>query len=310
MTGAGTQDNPYVVYTATELHNALQQNGVYIRLGREIDCNEDLRSWPKCTVLAKELDLNNFDLLNIYAENDSVVFDVASVTEQFVVKNGRILNMILLNSALTTQKTFVVSGTAGDDIQQYGIVFDDVGLVMCVSGASTSTSDISTVIARGTFFNYCNTNIHCRLSKANHNLTPSSGNTYQPVQFFDSKLVLDIERTYATETSISTYGVGCTAAYYNSRAEINCHSVLDYSGAKFYPLGANSACTMSVFDIQYLGNARATNICNPIYMDGVSIYNSDRFQVTEPTEEMVGVTTELMKDANYLGSFGFHCEKV
>ena len=308
MTGAGTQDNPLVCYTASELHYALQQNGAYIKLGREIDCNEDLRSWPKCTVLAKELDLNNFDLLNIYAENDSVVFDVVSVTEQFVVKNGRILNMILLNSALTTQKTFSVSGTAGDDIQRYGIIFDDVGLVMRVSGASTS--DSGNVIARGTFFNYCNANIHCRLSKANHYLTSSQTNINQPIQFFDSKLVLDIEKTYATENAVLIHGVGCSAAYYNSRAEINCHSTLDYSGAKFYPLGSSSACTMSVFDIQYLGNARATNICNPSYMDGVSIYNSDRFQVTEPTEEMIGVTTELMKDADYLGSFGFHCEKV
>lgn len=308
MTGVGTQDNPYVVYTATELHNALQQSGAYIRLGREIDCNEDLRSWPKCTVLAKELDLNNFDLMNIYAENDSVVFDVASVAEQFVVKNGRILNMILLNSALTTEKRFTVSGTTGDDIQRYGIVFDDVGLIMRVSGASTS--DSGNVIARGTFFNYCNANIHCRLSKASHNLTSPHTNANQPVQFFDSKLVLDIEKTYASETAVLSHGVGCVAAYYNSRAEINCHSTLDYSGAKWYPLGASSACTMSVFDIQYLGNARATNICSPSYMDGVSIYNSDRFQVTEPTDEMVGVTTELMKDANYLGSFGFHCEKV
>lgn len=308
MTGAGTQDNPYVVYTATELHNALQQSGAYIKLGREIDCNEDLRSWPKCTVLAKELDLNNFDLMNIYAENDSVVFDVASVAEQFVVKNGRILNMILLNSALTTEKRFTVTGTAGDNIQRYGIVFDDVGLVMRVSGASTS--DSGNVIARGTFFNYCNTNIHCRLSKAQHYLTPSQTNANQPVQFFDSKLVLDIEKTYATENVVLVHGVGCSAAYYNSRAEINCHSMLDYSGATWYPLGSSSACTMSVFDIQYLGNARATNICSPSFMDGVSIYNSDRFQVTEPTDEMVGVTTELMKDANYLGSFGFHCEKV
>lgn len=295
MTGAGTQDNPYVVYTATELHNALQQSGVYIRLGREIDCNEDLRSWPKCTVLAKELDLNDFDLLNIYAENGSVVFDISKLKEQFIVKNGRILNMILLNSALTTNNASL-----------YAIKFSDIGFVANITGATTN--DTGNVIGRGVHFDYCNIKIDCTFSKAGHHLIDGNNETNKGAKFNDAKLVVDIDKKYGSAYDAYYNGVGVTGNFHNSRVEAVARKEIKATG-DFYPMGIYSMCDNSLFDINYTGTT-PKNICPTNQIKGVNVYNAERFSVLTANAGMIGMTAEQMKDADYLNSVGFYCEKV
>lgn len=295
MTGAGAQDNPYVVYTATELHNALQQSGVYIKLGREIDCNEDLKSWPKCTVLAKELDLNNFDLLNIYAENGSVVFDISKLNEQFVVENGRILNMILLNSALTSGNSAL-----------YAIKFNDVGLVAHITGATTR--DGGYVIGRGVHFDYCNMKIDCTFSQAGHHLIDGNGEVNKGAKFNDTKLVVDIDKNYGSAYDAYYFGVGVTGNFHNSRVEVIARKEIKKSDG-FYPMGVYGACDNSVFDINYTGTT-PENICPTNQIKGVNVYNAERFSVLTTNAGMIGMTAEQMKDADYLNSVGFYCEKV
>lgn len=295
MVGAGTQDNPFVCYTASELHYALQQNGAYIKLGREIDCNEDLRSWPKCTVLAKELDLNNFDLLNIYAENGSVVFDISKLKEQFVVKNGRILNMILLNSALTSANTAL-----------YAIKFNDIGLVAHITGATTA--DGGYVFGRGVYFDYCNMKIDCTFSKAGHHLIDGNSEINKGAKFTDTKLVVDIEKNYGSAYDAYYNGVGVTGIFNNSRVEVVAKKEIKASG-DFYPMGINSTCTNSIFDICYTGTT-AKNICPTNLIKGVNVYNAERFTVATVSAAMIGMTAEQMKDDEYLNSIGFYCEKV
>lgn len=291
MTGAGTQDNPFVCYTASELHNVLQQSGAYIKLGREIDCNEDLRSWPKCTVLAKELDLNNFDLLNIYAENDSVVFDISKLEEQFVVKNGRILNMILLNSALTSGNSAL-----------YAIKFNDIGLVARITGATTK--DSGSVIKQGVHFDYCNLKIDCTFSNTDHDLMTGYNEANKGVKFTDTKLVVDIDKNYNAYYS----SVGVTGSFYNSRVEVVAKKEIKATG-DFYPMGINGMCDNSLFDINYTGTT-PKNICPTNQIKGVNVYNAERFTVLTTNAGMIGMTAEQMKDADYLNSVGFYCEKV
>lgn len=295
MTGAGAQDNPYVVYTATELHNALQQSGVYIKLGREIDCNEDLKSWPKCTVLAKELDLNNFDLLNIYAENGSVVFDISKLNEQFVVENGRILNMILLNSALTSANTTL-----------YAIKFNDIGLVAHATGATTA--DGGYTIGRGVHFDYCNMKIDCTFSQTGHHLIDGNGEINKGAKFNDTKLVVDIDKNYGSAYDAYYNGVGVAGNFYNSRVEVVARKEIKKSD-DFYPMGINSMCDNSLFDINYTGTT-PKNICPTNQIKGVNVYNAERFTVLTTNAGMIGMTAEQMKDADYLNSVGFYCEKV
>lgn len=295
MTGAGTQDNPLVCYTASELHYALQQNGAYIKLGREIDCNEDLRSWPKCTVLTKELDLNNFDLLNIYAENGSVVFDISKLNEQFVVKNGRILNMILLNSALTSGNSAL-----------YAIKFNDIGLVARITGATNA--DGGSVIGRGVHFDYCNMKIDCTFSKAGHHLIDGNGEVNKGAKFTDTKLVVDIDKKYGSAYDAYYFGVGITGNFYNSRIEVVARKEIKATG-DFYPMGIYSMCDNSLFDINYTGTT-PKNICPTNQIKGVNIYNAERFTVLTTNAGMIGMTAEQMKDADYLNSIGFYCEKV
>lgn len=295
MAGAGTQDNPYIVYTATELHSTLQQSGVYVKLGREIDCNEDLRSWPKCTVLAKELDLNNFDLLNIYAENGSVVFDISKLNKQFVVKNGRILNMILLNSALTSGNSAL-----------YAIKFNDIGLVAHITGATTA--DGGSVIGSGVHFDYCNLKIDCTFSKPGHHLIYGTYEVNKGAKFNDAKLVVDIEKNYGSAYDAYYNGVGVTGNFHNSRVEAVARKEIKATG-DFYPMGIYSMCDNSLFDINYTGTT-PKNICPTNEIEGVNIYNSERFSVLTANAGMIGMTANQMKDADYLNSVGFYCEEV
>lgn len=107
MTGTGTQADPYIVYSWTELSSAVIKSGVYVKLGTDIDFNADaeavqayLRNSQYLFQLrCKELNGDGHRLSNIYnsqtGANGSYIFEAAYLSPGFEMKNLTFDNLIL-----------------------------------------------------------------------------------------------------------------------------------------------------------------------------------------------------------------------
>ena len=107
MTGTGTQNDPYIVYTWIEFSNAIITPDVYVKLGADIDLNEGTEiiqeylrnSQYIFTIRCKAIDGDGHRLSNIYnsqsGQNGSYIFEAAYLSPGFEIKNLIFDNMIL-----------------------------------------------------------------------------------------------------------------------------------------------------------------------------------------------------------------------
>jgi len=95
MTGTGTQEDPFVVYTIFELRSALGQTNAYVQMGCDIDCNDEYTIWQQLTVLATDFDLNDHHLWNINCKNGYVFYIPSGTMHLFTIHDGWIHNVEL-----------------------------------------------------------------------------------------------------------------------------------------------------------------------------------------------------------------------
>lgn len=107
MTGTGTQNDPYIVYTWIEFSNAIITPDVYVKLGADLDLNEGTEiiqeylrnSQSIFTLRCKAIDGDGHRLSNIYnsqsGQNGAYIFEAAYLSPGFEIKNLIFDNIIL-----------------------------------------------------------------------------------------------------------------------------------------------------------------------------------------------------------------------
>lgn len=99
ITGTGTQADPYIVHSYTELKTACNNNGVFVELANDIDCNsygEDFE-WDRVNVgTGTDFNLKGHTIKNFKVKENTYGFRLYDDT---LVHNGKILNVYLSGSS-------------------------------------------------------------------------------------------------------------------------------------------------------------------------------------------------------------------
>lgn len=108
MTGTGTQADPYIVGTWDELVTACSSYGVYVRLGADIDMNDE---YPEgitsgCDLNCCELDGDGHRIKNISAKNKAYIFHASYST--ISIKNIDFANTLLTLDASNPGISFFI----------------------------------------------------------------------------------------------------------------------------------------------------------------------------------------------------------
>ena len=93
ITGTGTQADPYVVTTWAELASKTSETGVYIKLGNDIDMNDE---YPEgltsgLTVKCAQIDGDGKAIKNLYFKSERFILCEGNCTW----KNTEFLNMVI-----------------------------------------------------------------------------------------------------------------------------------------------------------------------------------------------------------------------
>lgn len=92
MTGSGTKDEPYLVDTVLSFIAALLQDGAYIKVTKDLNCNNELQEWKTIVPTAIDVDMNGYKLLAPYIQTDQYLFNPTESTN-FTIRNGYILGV-------------------------------------------------------------------------------------------------------------------------------------------------------------------------------------------------------------------------
>lgn len=92
MTGSGTKDEPYLVDTVLSFIAALLQDGAYIKVTKDLNCNSELQEWKTIVPTAIDVDMNGYKLLAPYIQTDQYLFNPAESTN-FTIHDGYILGV-------------------------------------------------------------------------------------------------------------------------------------------------------------------------------------------------------------------------
>lgn len=92
MAGDGTKDSPYLVDTVLSFLAALLQDGAYVKVIKDLDCDKELQEWKTVIPVAVDVDMNGHELLAPYIQTDQYLFDPAQNTN-FTIHDGYILGV-------------------------------------------------------------------------------------------------------------------------------------------------------------------------------------------------------------------------
>lgn len=150
MTGAGTQNDPYIVSTWADLVTKAAESGVYIKLGANIDMNDE---YPEgitagCDLNCCELDGDGHKIKNISATNKAYIFR-ATYSGTLNIKNCSFINVKLEVNAANPGMTFFIDGQN-----------KTVNFYLCEFSGSMTGTGYTVYISRGTTtFTRCSFNM-------------------------------------------------------------------------------------------------------------------------------------------------------
>ena len=301
ISGTGTSSDPFMVHTALELRYALTATDAYVKLANHIDCDVDCPKWKTLNVGAVDLELNNFDILKIYAVDDTIVFN--KVGGRFTIHGGRILNLTMVGSVFNVSNY----GNEGVDEERYNNVLVDVGISLKATGCGTS----GYLFNRGTYFNRCNVGgdksgrlgVETTLPNASHHVFSISAIASAGVLFDDSWLALHTNNQDAA--SSQTYPFGFAGNFRHSRVE--CLTDIECASGN-YALGISSSATSSIFELKGNPNYSFSKLSSA--SSGINVFNSSEMTISSPTTAEIGCTTEQIRNSAYLNSVGFYNQGV
>ena len=312
MTGTGTQEDPFVVYTIFELRSALGQTNAYVQMGCDIDCNDEYTIWQQLTVLATDFDFNDHHLWNINCKNGYVFYIPSATMHLFTIHGGWIHNVELSGASFINDNyPASVSYTANNSTGNYGTVIQDMAIYTNV-GELFYTGTNTRLWGRGTRF-------HTTVWKGKvHSASSSSYIGYndsiinEGILFEESRIVVQID----------------IPAYVNRPMCINGHFIgtqvdvaVNANGIIFSPgyntLGNYSTINNSTFNLRASdGTQRSfTSLVSDVTSAiGISVYNSDYINLTG-TAEYIPQTQKPLTSSEIINSdannaVGFHNIKV
>ena len=300
ISGTGTSSDPFMVHTALELRYALTATDAYVKLANHIDCDVDCPKWKTLNVGAVDLELNNFDILKIYAVDDTIVFN--KVGGRFTIHGGRILNLTMVGSVFNVSNY----GNEGVDEERYNNVLVDVGISLKATGCGTS----GYLFNRGTYFNRCNVGgdksgrlgVETTLPNASHHVFSISAIASAGVLFDDSWLAL---HTNNQDASSQTYPFGFAGNFRNSRVEAKTDIECPFGN---YALGIDSSATSSIFELK--GNPNHQFNYLSASSSGVNPFNAGEMTITSTRASEIPCSTAQMRNSAYLNSVGFYNQGV
>ena len=311
MTGIGTQEDPFVVYTIFELRSALGQTNAYVQMGCDIDCNDEYTIWQQLTVLATDFDLNDHHLWNINCKNGYVFYIPSATMHLFTIHDGWIHNVELSGASfINDNRPVSVSYTANNSTGNYGTVIQDMAIYINVSELFP-TGSFNFLWGRGTRF-------HTTVWKGKvHSASSSSyiGNNdniiNEGILFEESRIVvqIDIPTNSNRPMCINGHFIGTQVD-----VVVNANGIIT-SG--YYTLGYYSSINNSTFNLRPSDGIRRSYpslVSSASDAIGISTYNSDYISLTGATEYIPQTQKPLTSseiinsDAN--NAVGFHNIKV
>lgn len=312
MTGIGTQEDPFVVYTIFELRSALGQTNAYVQMGCDIDCNDEYTIWQQLTVLATDFDLNDHHLWNINCKNGYVFYIPSNARHLFTIHDGWIHNVELLGASFINENSPAsVSYTANNDIGNYGTVIQDMAIYTNVSELFHTGTNNDYLWGRGTRFltTVWKGKVHSALSYSCIGYNGSIIN--EGILFEESRIVVQIDIP-----AHSTRPMGINGHFIGTQVDVVVNANGIISGS-YYTLGSYSTINNSTFNLrpsdgtQRSFSSLVSSVSNAI---GISVYNSDYINLTgtmayiSQTQKPLTSSEIINSDAN--NAVGFHNIKV
>ena len=312
MTGTGTQEDPFVVYTIFELRSALGQTDAYVQMGCDIDCNDEYTIWQQLTVLATDFDLNDHHLWNINCKNGYVFYIPSDTMHLFTIHNGWIHNVELSGASFINDNyPASVSYTANNSTGNYGTVIQDMAIYTNV-GELFYTGTTTCLWGRGTRF-------HTTVWKGKVHSASSSSYIGYNASIFNEGILFE-ESRIVVQIDIPVYSgrpMGINGHFIGTQVDVvvNVNGIISSSG--YYALGIYSTINNSTFNLRPSDGIQRSFISlvssgsNAI---GISVYNSDYINLTS-TSEYVPQTQKPLTSSEIINSdannaVGFHNIKV
>ena len=312
MTGTGTQEDPFVVYTIFELRSALGQTNAYVQMGCDIDCNDEYTIWQQLTVLATDFDFNDHHLWNINCKNGYVFYIPSGTMHLFTIHDGWIHNVELSGASFINENCPAsVSYKANNSTGNYGTVIQDMAIYTNVGELfSTGTSNVC-LWGKGTRFHTTvwKGKVHSANSYASFGY--NSNITSEGILFEESRIVVQIDiPTYSLRPMcINGHFIGTQVD-----AAVNANGIMSGS---YYTLGNYSTINNSTFNLRASDGIQrsfislVSDVSSAI---GISTYNSDYINLTS-TAEYIRQTQKPLTSSEIINSdannaVGFHNIKV
>ena len=312
MTGTGTQEDPFVVYTIFELRSALGQTDAYVQMGCDIDCNDEYTIWKQLTVLATDFDFNDHHLWNINCKNGYVFYIPSDTMHLFTIHDGWIHNVELSGASFINDNyPASVSYTANNDIGSYGTVIQDMAIYANVSELFSTGTSSGRLWGRGTRFHTTvwKGKVHSALPYAY--LGESNSIVNEGILFEESRIVvqIDIPASGSRPMCINGHFIGTQVD-----VVVNANGIMSGSN---YTLGSSSSINNSTFNLRASDGTQCSFISlvsSASHAIGISTYNSNYINLTStavyiPQTQKPLTSSEIINsDAN--NAVGFHNIKV
>ena len=312
MTGTGTQEDPFVVYTIFELRSALGQTNAYVQMGCDIDCNDEYTIWQQLTVLATDFDLNDHHLWNINCKNGYVFYIPSDTMHLFTIHDGWIHNVELSGASFINDNYPAdVSYRANNSTCNYGTVIQDMAIYISVSELFIAGTSTTCLWGRGTRFHTTvwKGKVHSASSYAF--LGENASIINEGILFEESRIVvqIDIPASSARPMCIAGHFIGTQVD-----VAVNANGI---TSGPYYAFGIYSTINNSTFNlkasdgIQRSFYSLVSDVNSAI---GISTYNSDYINLTS-TSEYVPQTQKPLTSSEIINSdannaVGFHNIKV
>ena len=312
MTGTGTQEDPFVVYTIFELRSALGQTDAYVQMGRDIDCNDEYTIWQQLTVLATDFDFNDHHLWNINCKNGYVFYIPSNTMHLFTIHDGWIHNVELSGASFINENCPAsVSYTASNNIGSYGTVIQDMAIYTNV-GELFSTGTYSNCLwGKGTRFHTTVWKGKVHSASVYAYIGYNASITNEGILFEESRIVvqIDIPASSSRPMCINGHFIGTQVD-----VAVNANGIMS---GPYNTLGSSSSINNSTFNlrpsdgIQRSFPSLVSSVGDAI---GISTYNSDYINLTStaayiPQTQKPLTSSEIINsDAN--NAVGFHNIKV
>jgi len=307
--GTGTQEDPYLVYTALELRQALGETMAYVKLNNDIDCNIDCSIWNELTVNATDLNLNEHSIMNITCRGGYVFYIPTESMHLFKIHDGWMNNMTLSGASFINDNTPAsVSYTANNDIGSYGTVIENSAILTNVD--EINLNGYPRFWGRGVRF--YNSVWKGKLQSASDSACIGYDGTIinEGILFEESRM--SVQTNIPDSSSTSRYVSGVVGHFIGSQVDV----VTNMKQFNAYALGSYSSINNSVLNIKSLTGESYSfpYLVSPSNAIGINTYNKDYINITGITDwakqTHKGLTSAEMINSDANNAVGFSNIKV